>query len=231
VAEADAQRFAGTARWDGEQRPDGRPMLGGPGPLYGPGRRRAPSGRAPSGGASGGRSPAVVAAAFAVAVVIGIVIGLVTAPSGKSTPAAKAKPGVTSPPEASPPLATPAWETHRVPGAVHGHVRVRDEDRTALKASLAAVLRTETHSAQPTTADVTIPQGTIFYGAVEGSSDATDVYWAVSPVQVVGATSASPQVWRRVGSAPWQTVARGPGACAQIPSQLLSVWSGAPSVC
>jgi hypothetical protein len=221
VADAEAQRFAGTTRFDGGQRPDGGQRLDPPAPLYTPGRRRAVT----------ERSPVVVAAAFALAVVIGIVIGLVTAPHAKGAASATTKPTTSSPPEASPTLPSPpAWAANRVPGTAH-QMSVRAEDRTAFQASLAAFLRDASGSTAPTTADVTIPSGALYYGAVEGTDLASDVYWAVGTVTVVGATTQSPQVWKRAASAPWLPVARGSGACAIRPSQLYHAWGGTPKLC
>ncbi|ONH36101.1 hypothetical protein [Protofrankia sp. BMG5.30] len=188
-----------------------------------------PAYRAGGGQPTDPRRPLVIAGAFAAAIGLGVAIGLATAPT--KTPAPRPAPTVAPPAEVQPPLEPSAWEGSRQPGAAH-QMRVRPVDRRAFSASLAYALR-EGGTAGVATDDVVIPQGKLFYGAVEGVDSAADEYWAVGLAQVAGVTPAppNPQVWKRAGNGPWQRIAQGPGACDGLPTGLFTVWQGRPPLC
>jgi hypothetical protein len=175
------------------------------------------------------------AGAFAFAVVLGVVIGLVTAP-GNSGQAPTAGSEAVAAPQLRPPTQAATWD-HQQPGRAHQVLVRREPDpaalRLALRWSLADHLRATSSSGAPAVDDLTIPDNKLFYGAIEGASSATDTYWAVGPVDIAGAvpTRTGPHVWRRVGDGPWAVMASGPGACTQLPTQLVEMWRGFPATC
>ncbi|WP_322754941.1 hypothetical protein [Frankia sp. Cas3] len=177
------------------------------------------------------RRTALIVGAFALAIVVGVVIGLVTAPEARTTPAAVATTAAPPSSELQPALDPPTWENSRHPGTAH-QMRVRESDRRALSASLAYALR-ENGAGTMTTADVVIPPGKLFYGAVEGRDSTVDEYWAVGLAQVAGVTPAppNPHVWQRIANGPWTQLVSGPGACDRLPAVLFTVWQGRPGLC
>jgi hypothetical protein len=167
--------------------------------------------------------PGVVALAFAVAIGLGVVIGLATAPGGSPKAATSHSTTVALDPAiAAPALPAASWDANRVPGTGQ-RAKVRPADRQALIYVLAATQH------RPA-ADVAILPDRLFYGAVEGASAASDVYWAVGPVTIASvAAPPNPVVWKRVGAHDWQVVARGAGACAAIPAAMTATggaWGG-----
>ncbi len=175
------------------------------------------------------RRPLVIAVAFAGAIVLGVIIGLVTAPGGRTTP--QVVPTTAAPPAEVQPAMDPAsWEGSRQPGTPH-QMMVREQDRLAFSASLAAALRKTAGAERLTAADVVIPQGKLFYGAVEGRDSASDEYWAVGLAQVTGVPAVNPHVWKRTRDSPWKPVVDGPGACDSLPPALFTAWKGRPALC
>ncbi|WP_131768423.1 hypothetical protein [Candidatus Protofrankia californiensis] len=175
------------------------------------------------------RRPLIIAGAFAAAIGLGVAIGLATAPA--DTPAPRTAPTAAPLAELQPPLEPSAWEGSRQPGTAH-QMKVRPVDRRAFSVSLTYALR-EAGVAGLTADDVVIPQGKLFYGAVEGADSATDEYWAVGLAQVTGVTAAppNPQVWKRVGNGPWKRIAQGARACDGLPTGLFTAWQGRPPLC
>ncbi|WP_239347936.1 MULTISPECIES: hypothetical protein [unclassified Frankia] len=176
------------------------------------------------------RRTGLIVGAFAVAIVLGVVIGLVTAPRARTVPLVA--PATAAPPsELQPALDPPTWEGSRLPGTAH-QMRVREQDRRAFSASLAYDLR-ENGAGNVTTADVVIPPGKLFYGALEGRDSTFDEYWAVGLAQVAGVASAppNPHVWKRTGGGPWMQLVEGPGACDRLPPVLFTAWRGRPGLC
>lgn len=181
------------------------------------------------------RRSLLTAGAFACAVLLGVLIGLATVPDGSGSARSTAPARVVAP-QLRPPTQAATWD-HQQPGRAH-QVLVRLEPdppalRLALRWSLADYLRAHPGGSPVMADDLTIPENKLFYGAIEGTSVATDTYWAVGPVEVVGAVPAptGPQVWRRVGDGPWEIVASGPGSCAQLPAPLIEMWRGVPATC
>jgi hypothetical protein len=177
----------------------------------------------------------LTAGAFAFAVFLGVLIGLFTAPDDHHSVRAVAPERVVVP-QLRPPVQPASWD-HRQPGRAH-QVLVRLEPdpaalRLALRWSLADYLRAQPGGSTVTVDNLSIPDNKLFYGAIEGRDTASDTYWAVGPVEVGGAapTVTGPHVWRRVGDGPWEVAASGPGACSQIPGQLIDMWRGFPATC
>ncbi|OHV37508.1 hypothetical protein BCD49_16480 [Pseudofrankia sp. EUN1h] len=199
----------------------------------------------------------VIGAAFGLAVVLGIVIGLATAPDGNTS----AEPDSAGAAAAarSPQLPPLDWEGKRSPGTAV-NMKVGDELRPALtwatadaalakagKTTLSAAVQASgstspagsagaqsaTGGAELTADSITIRQGDLYYGAVEGSSAATDEFWAAGLTETsnTAVSVAKLHVWKRVGAGPWTEVASGAGACGRVvPKTLLTIW-GPPALC
>jgi hypothetical protein len=154
----------------------------------------------------------------------------------------------------SPALPPATWDANRSAGAAQNLQVAADTNlRPALqwaaadaalaaagKPTLSAVTQASpSASAGVTTAALTadqieIPPQQLYYGVVEGSSAATDAYWAVGVTQKTSDTSIplpALEVWKRVASGPWTVVASGGGACAKLPPQLDGAWGGHPKLC
>jgi hypothetical protein len=176
------------------------------------------------------RRPVLIAGAFAAAIVLGVGIGLATVPDVRTSPTATPTTAAASS-ELEPELDQPSWESNRQPGTAH-QMRVREQDRRAFSASLAYAIR-QSGAGNITAADVVIPPGKLFYGAVEGQDRTVDEYWAVGLAQVAGVTPLppNPHVWKRTGSGPWTPVVEGPTACDRLPAGLFTAWRGRPSLC
>ncbi len=177
-----------------------------------------------------------VVAAFFVAVLLGAGIGFATADRGSGSGGGN---GAADAPAAqlSPVQRTAPWETQRVPGTANQLQVTAEPDPVALRLALQWTVTDEIKKAggpATITADmVTVKSGMLYFGAVEGTSAATDEYWAIGRIEVKGMADppADPHVWRRLGSAPWAIVAHGAGACEKIPAALLNVWKGQPAPC
>lgn len=203
-----------------------------------------PAGVDPAGGRaarSGGatwveeRRPLLILGAFGFAIMLGIVLGLAWAPDDGS---GSEEAGVAAPTaaEVQPPLPEVAWEGQRQEGRAQQMVVLpeqRDRITLPLRALAAYEVRLATGADIPVTDDVTIPDGGMYYGAIEGADRLTDEFWAVSETEIAGIVEqpADPHVWRRIGADRWTLVAHGPGACNTIPQALKDVWGGNPTPC
>ena len=196
----------------------------------------------------------VIATAFVAAVLLGVLIGLVTAPNG---PAPKASTADVPASARSPQLAAD-WNASRNPGTAL-NIKLKGDTPTVLRQALtwasadyalaragkpswsSVYLASSSASAAGsaggsslTDKSLTIPQGHLYYGVLEGSSAAADVYWAVGEVETAGANSPVPvsalQVWNRVGSGAWTVVQVSQGACAAVPQAMITAW-GTPADC
>jgi len=193
----------------------------------------------------------VIIGAFAAAALLGILIGLLTAPS-PSGPAANE--GDTPAPQRAPALSP--LPGNRVPTSAQ-NLTVGSELRPALQwaaadAALAAAGKTTLSAAffassSPVAGssnaqssgtalsadDITIPVNHLYYGVIEGTSAASDVYWAAGNTVSSSTAVAVPglEVWKRDGSGAWTVVATGAGACQKVPKDLVSRWGGAAAVC
>ncbi|WP_018502340.1 hypothetical protein [Parafrankia discariae] len=180
------------------------------------------------------RRPLLVAASFVVAVLLGVGLGLVWASDDPAAPDAVA---VEQPDNeiVSPPLPAVPWETSRVAGRART-LTLKGNEPTTLRQPLmwlaAYEVRKKTGAATPVASDVTIPNGMLFYGAVEGVDKEHDEFWAVGMTEIRGVSAADapdPHVWKRVGNSPWKLVGRGPTACDLIPVDLKNIWG--PGAC
>lgn len=193
----------------------------------------------------------VIAGAFALAVLLGVGIGLVTAPSA---PPPADEPPPAAAPALSPPLPSLPWGSARTPGkaenmSVQGEPQLRSALLWAAADAALASAGEQTLSQRfvaggasaarggPdgsfTTQALVIPEGSLYYGAIQGVDADSDQFWAVAPVQSSSTTVAVPtlHVWKREGSGPWQVVRTGPGACAALPQDLIGVWTVRPPAC
>ena len=198
----------------------------------------------------------VIIGAFAAAALLGILIGLLTAPSSGS-PATNDVADVAA--QRAPALLALPWATRSPNTPFNMKAGIDPNLRPALQwaaadAALAAAGKTTLSaavaassspspggtavSAAALTADeITIPSGSLYYGAIEGSSAANDVFWAVGLTQTSNKAVPLPglEVWKRIGDGPWTVVASGKGACenAPVPTSLYvtGVWGGQPPPC
>ena len=182
------------------------------------------------------RRPVLIALAFGVAIVLGVVIGLAWAPDNTSTTTTAGEDTKPNDAVLSPPLPVVPWEGARQVGRASS-LRLSETERSAIREPLqwlvAYHIRQATGQDTPVAADVTITEGTLYYGAIEGTDRESDVFWAVALTEVKGVAQQppDPHVWKRTGSAPWELVASGEGACSQVPAPLIQRWGGAPISC
>jgi hypothetical protein len=106
--------------------------------------------------------------------------------------------------------------------------------RFALQWTVADEIKAAGTSSTITARQVTVVEGILYFGAIEGADAAHDEYWAIGRIKVpsVPTPLPDPHVWRRIGAGPWTIVASGPAACGRIPQALLrDVWKGQPPPC